>query len=129
MEKPILFYDGVCGLCDRSVQFLLKRDKAHKLHFSPLQGETAKTLLTTVQREQLASVVLWEDKKTYEKSQAMLRVLAIHLGWSWVKVFFYIPKPVSDFFYHLIADNRYHLFEKMDVCRLPTPEEKASFLP
>lgn len=129
----IVFYDGVCGLCDRTVQFLLKRDAAQTLKFAALQGETARQ--RTDLPNDLKSVAFLANYGTaqeqiYFRSDAALRMLnQIGSGWrvvSWLKI---VPRPIRDTIYDAIAKRRYRWFGKFDACRIPSPELRARFLP
>lgn len=129
--RQILFFDGVCGLCNWSIDFVLKRDNERRFQFAPLQGETAQVLLPPADVTNLSSMVLWRGGQTYKKSSAAVRVLW-QLGLFWRLVgtaIWLIPLPIRNLGYFLIATNRYRLFGKKESCRLPTPEERARFLP
>jgi predicted DCC family thiol-disulfide oxidoreductase YuxK len=129
----IVFYDGVCGLCDRTVQFLLKHDTAQRLKFAPLQGKTAKQ--RTDLPDDLRSIAFVTNRGTaqeqlYFRSEAVLQILK-QLGgfWrvvSWLRI---IPRLLRDSIYNAIAQRRYRWFGKFDVCRVPSPEVRARFLP
>ncbi len=125
--KPIIFFDGVCGLCNKSVDFLIVRDKKQIFLFAPLQGETAKQKLPPV--ADMESVVLLDEKGMHDKSTAALKIL-IRLGgiWKLSVIFFAVPKFIRDPIYNVIAKNRYKIFGKKESCRLPTPEERVRFL-
>ena len=104
----LIFFDGVCGLCNGFVDFILKVDKHKKFHFSPLQGALAKSKLSYEQITDLKSVVLASDNKVFIKSQAVLEILT-QLGGFWMlavvlKIF---PNFVLNIFYDLIAKYRY----------------------
>jgi len=132
-ENGLVFYDGLCGLCDRWVQFLLRHDPGQRLKFAPLQGETAR------QRNdlpaELRSVVFIVQPGTgqeqiYFRSEAALRLLD-HIGgvWrmvSWLRI---IPRPMRDWGYDVIARRRYQWFGKFAACRVPAPSFRARFLP
>ena len=128
---PIVLYDGVCGLCSRSVRFLIKRDHARRLRFAPLQGETAARLRAEHPAipETLESVVLVEDGRAHLRSKAFLRV-SRHLTrpWRWGWYFRWMPAFLLDLGYRLIAAVRYRIWGKVDLCELPAPEERARFL-
>lgn len=129
-NHPIVFFDGVCNLCNASVQWLIKRDQKHQFRFAPLQGETAKVhLKITDENATPQSVILFENGKVYQKSSAALRI-AVKLGFPWflAGIFFIIPRFFRDWVYDFIARNRYRWFGKQDACMIPTPELKALFL-
>jgi hypothetical protein len=129
-NHPIVFFDGVCNLCNASVQWLIKRDQKHQFRFAPLQGETAKMHLKITNGNDIPqSVILFENGKVYQKSTAALR-LAVKLGFPWflAGIFFIIPRFLRDWVYDYIARNRYRWFGKKDACMIPTPELKALFL-
>lgn len=130
-SRCILFFDGVCGLCSKSVDFVMERDKEGNFQFAPLQGETARQLLPKEYIEDLNSMVVLIDGVPFRKSSAVVRILW-HLGilWRAIGTFFWlIPLPVRDFGYSVIARNRYRFFGKHDACRMPKPNERARFLP
>jgi predicted DCC family thiol-disulfide oxidoreductase YuxK len=134
----VLFFDGVCGLCNRSVDFILSRDRRGAIRFAPLQGETAKRRPNAESREPKAvdsnfDTVIWSDSSAREfiRSAAAVRVLW-QLGGVWWLIgwlLWLIPLPLRDIGYRMIAANRYRLFGKKETCRMPTPAERARFLP
>lgn len=131
MTQPIILFDGVCNLCNKSVQFVLKKDKKKQFLFASLQGTTGQSLLEQYQlpRDQLTSFVLIENGKAYTRSAAALRVAKLlGGGWSLLYGFMITPPFVRDGVYNWIARNRYKWFGKMDSCWVPTPELKARFL-
>jgi len=128
-ENVILFFDGVCNLCNGFVDFSLKNSDDPNLKFASLQGETAQKLLPDEIVNDLDTVCLYVDGKTYTRSEAVAK-LAVHLKFpwrflNWIKVF---PRPVRDWGYKFVAKNRYNLFGKKETCRLPTPEERGRLL-
>ena len=127
--NSIVFYDGLCGLCDTAVQFLISVDTRHRLHFSPLQGETARHILSDIQRRRLDSLVFYYNGQTIEKSTAILSILKV-IGGPWVIVYglILIPRFMRDIAYDLIANNRYRLFGKFDQCKIPSPQQRSQFL-
>lgn len=128
-QKPILFFDGVCGLCNRFVDFVLRHDRRGVFLLAPLQGKTAERFLNRKDREDLDSVVLLLNGRPRYRSSAALRVIA-RLGgfWSLFGLFLLIPPPLRDWVYGLVARNRYRMFGKFETCRLPTPEERGRLL-
>lgn len=134
-DLHVVFYDGVCGLCDRTVQFLLRIDRQRILSFAPLQGTTAARLTAHDSRFDDARTILFvEDYGTARervsvRSTAVLRILA-RLGglWravSWLRV---IPRPLRDLAYRIVARYRYRWFGRFDSCRLPAAAIAARFL-
>jgi predicted DCC family thiol-disulfide oxidoreductase YuxK len=127
----VIFFDGVCGLCNRFVDFVIRRDSQSMFHFAPLQGETARKRLTEADVRDLKTVALVDASGTYRKSAAVLRVLA-GLGGFWrilSALLWAIPRPIRDLGYSWIAANRYAIFGKKEACRLPTTAERERFLP
>ncbi|MFZ1264246.1 MAG: thiol-disulfide oxidoreductase DCC family protein [Chitinophagaceae bacterium] len=130
-SSPIILFDGVCNFCNYWVNFAIKRDRKKKLRFTPLQGETAKRLLPeyTINPTSLSSVILIDNGKAYTQSSAAIRICK-HLNGGW-KLFYgliIIPKFVRDFFYNIIARNRYKWFGKKDQCMIPPADWKERFL-
>ncbi len=132
-DRPtnVLYFDGVCGLCNRSVDFILSRDRRGSIRFAPLQGETAKLRKNAVDTN--ISTVVWTDAhgRDFLRSAAAVRVLW-QLGGVWLLIgwlLWLIPLPLRDLGYRIIAMNRYRLFGKKETCRLPTAAERARFLP
>lgn len=130
-QPVIILFDGVCNLCNNSVQFILTRDSQRKFLFGSLQGEAGQALLKkfNLPADHFHSFVLIEGEKVYTKSTAALRV-AKHLkrGWQLLYGFIILPKFLRDGIYRWIANNRYKWFGKRDTCRVPTPQEKSRFL-
>ena len=135
-ERIVLFFDGVCALCNSWVDFLVRRDKRRQFRYAPLQGETFKALLAA--HPELAkydSLIVVHDRtdgsqEIHTHSRGPL-FLASRLGgfWSLARAGFIIPGFLSDAIYRLVARLRYSLFGKRDACRLPSPEERELFLP
>ena len=128
---PIVLYDGTCGLCHRSVQWLLRHERDHELQFAPLQGETAERL--RAQHPQiprtLESMVLIEDGRTHVRSRAFLHV-ARHLRapWRWAYAVRWLPGFLLDLGYRVIAAIRYRVWGRAELCDVPSPEHRARFL-
>jgi predicted DCC family thiol-disulfide oxidoreductase YuxK len=128
---PILLFDGLCNLCNGSVQFILKRDPNGIFRFASLQSEEAEALLEQYEDkpESLDSVVLLEGEELYARSDAALRVARRLTGlWPLLYAFILIPRPIRDSIYNWIARNRYRWFGKQDQCMMPRPEWKHRFL-
>ena len=130
-DTPVLFFDGVCGLCNRFVDFILRHDRRGALRLAPLQGATAESLSSADDRESLSSVVLQDGDRSFRRSAAVVRVLW-RLGVFWKvagTLMWLVPLPLRDLGYKLVAGNRYRLFGKKETCRMPTPEERDRLLP
>lgn len=131
MKEKIILFDGVCNLCNKSVQFVIEHDEQNYFKFASLQSNFGQTFLKENKLNQTTfdSIIYIEDDKYYTKSSAALKI-AKHLdkNISWLNYFSVVPKPIRDFFYNIIAKNRYKFFGKQESCWLPTKELKAKFL-
>ncbi|WP_375580530.1 thiol-disulfide oxidoreductase DCC family protein [Marivirga tractuosa] len=128
-EKPIIFFDGVCNLCNGAINFIIDRDKKGYFKFAPLQSEVAKKYIPQSVIEKTDSILYWDAGNLYSKSSAALRIAKKLDGfWKVFYVFIIIPKFIRDFVYDFIARNRYKWFGKRDSCRMPTKDIKNRFL-
>lgn len=129
---PIVLYDGTCGLCHKSVQWLLRHERDHELAFAPLQGQAAAALRTRHPDIpfEIETVVLIDGDRVYLRSKAFLHV-ARHLRapWRWAYAVRWFPAIVLDVLYRGIAAIRYRVWGRAEVCDLPAPEHRARFLP
>lgn len=127
---PIVLFDGVCNLCNRTVDFILKRDIKKQFRFAALQSETGEQIKTKLSiPEEIDSVVLiYEGKVFYESDAALEIARLLPAPWKWAMVFKMAPATWRNSIYRWIARNRYHWFGKKTVCRVPTNEEKTVFL-
>jgi len=130
-NHSIILFDGVCNLCNGSVNFIMDRDTEDEFRFGALQSDAGQRLLDIhqIDRATTDSVILIEDNKPYTYSSAALRI-ARKLGgiWSIAYVFIVVPRILRDPLYKLVARNRYRMFGKSDVCRIPTPETAIKFI-
>ncbi len=130
-DKPLILFDGVCNLCNASVQFIIKRDIENKFLFASLQSETGQNVLKHFGYDLKAykTVMLLQNKEIYTKSTAALRILRQLKGfWKFLYIFIAIPSPIRDLLYNFVASNRYRFFGKQEYCMLPSTELKAKFL-
>ena len=125
-SSKIIFFDGVCNLCNNFVDYLITKKQINDYKFSSIQGETSKQFLNSETIKKLNTVVVYIDGKTLVRSTAALHLLSL-INPIW-KVFWIFPAPLRDIGYRLISRFRYSLFGKRDTCRLPTKEEEARFL-
>src|SRR5258705_7894488 len=132
-SNPILLYDGVCGLCNHLVQFLLKRDTHDRFRFASLQSEFARNLLTRhgADPHDLDTVYVvndygQSDESLLARSDAVLYMLD-QLGgvWKLAGVGRVLPKALRDAVYKIVARNRYRVFGKHESCVLPAPKHRA----
>lgn len=129
-QHKIIFFDGVCVLCNRVVDFLLKHDRKKFLKFAALQSELAKSLVRTRENSpDEESVIYFDSGKIFYRSDAVIRI-ADYLGfpYSSIKIACLLPVPVRDAIYNYIARKRYHGFGKRDSCRLPDEETRGRIL-
>lgn len=129
-DDSIVFFDGVCGFCNRSVNALMNRDRHRRLRFAPLQGTTAQRLLAPEFTSQLDTLVYVKKGQTYTRSTAVVQILWTIGGISAVAavLLWLIPKPLRNLGYRGFARVRYRLFGKHESCRLPTAEERGLIL-
>ena len=136
MSNLIILYDGVCGLCNRLNQFLLKRDHQDRLLFASLQGELARKILERhgADPTDLDTVYVVENYDTpnerlFKRSDAILRVVTELDGvWKIASVGKVLPRTIRDLFYKVVAGNRYRVFGKYDTCMMPDPKYRRKFL-
>ena len=127
----VVFFDGVCGLCNVSVDFILARDTRLRFQFSPLQGETARQVLSPADLQHLDTIILQTASGTSRRSAAVVRILWELPGlWPMVGwLLWVVPGPLRDLGYRIVSANRLRWFGQKETCRLPTPEEHERFLP
>lgn len=129
--NPILLFDGVCNLCNQSVQFIIKHDKQGLFRFAALQSDIGKAMLEKHQLplDNLDTVVLIMNGKAYTRSSAALQVLRqLGFPWSLMTAFLILPKRFRDLVYDFIAKNRYRWFGQQESCMMPTAELRGRFL-
>ncbi len=135
--KNIVFFDGVCSFCNRSIDFLIRHDKHGQLHYAPLQGETYAQLQAQHPELESAKSMILAQQQAGEsslrisiRSSAVLRALALlPRPWCWARFLLVIPRFIRDTVYLAIARVRYKLFGRRETCRIPTAEERGLFLP
>lgn len=132
LDKKIILFDGVCHLCNASVQFLLKRDHKDQFRFVALQSALGQELLhhLALSTTALDRIIVYEGADTYfEKSEAVLRLL-VSLGgvYSMARILQLLPNWICNPVYDWVARNRYRWFGTHPVCRVPTAAEQSKFL-
>ena len=129
--NPVILFDGVCNLCNSSVQFIIRHDKKKQFRFASLQGHTGQALLQqfNLPATHFNSFVLIEGNRLFTESTAALRVFKTLGGvWSLLYGCIIIPAFIRNAIYRLIAKNRYKWFGKRASCMVPPPGVQSMFL-
>jgi len=130
-HNHIVFFDGICNLCNSTIDFLVRNNPNENLKFSSLQSEFTRKFLAeySINLNQLSTIYFYENGQLYKKSKAAFHI-AQHLNapYRYLNFFSFLPEGFTNFFYDLIAKNRYRLFGKKETCRIPTEAELSRFL-
>lgn len=133
-DKKIIFFDGVCNLCNNFIDQIIKKDKKKIIYYSSLQADVTKDLLkpfnVEVTDKTMSTIFFYENGKLFKQSTAVLKVYT-NLGSGYkiaAKLLLVIPSFIRNLVYNFIAKNRYRFFGKKETCRLPTKEEKNQFI-
>jgi predicted DCC family thiol-disulfide oxidoreductase YuxK len=130
--RPLLLYDGTCGLCDRSVQFVLRRDRAGRFRFAALQSEPARRLVAELELdpEAVDSMILVDERGVASRESTGALRTAARLGWPWraLAAGLVVPRVLRDPVYRFIAKRRFRWFGEVEACRLPGVGERERFL-
>lgn len=128
--KKIVFFDGVCHLCNGFVDLVISQDTTRSYLFAPLQGTTAAEILPLKDREALDTVIYFESGILSYRSSAILKILeglgGFYRTFALLRI---LPESWCDFFYNFLAKNRYAWFGQRDFCRIPTAQERDYLLP
>jgi predicted DCC family thiol-disulfide oxidoreductase YuxK len=130
-NHPIILFDGVCNLCNRSVQFIIDRDKDKVFSFAPLQSEKAEEILEEYSIDQdLDTLILIKDDEMFTKSSAYVEILKeLGTGWKIFSLFLgFFPVFLTDIGYDVVARFRYKVFGKRQKCMVPSEDVKNRFL-
>ncbi len=130
-SKPIVLFDGVCNLCNSTVQFIIKHDPEAKILFSSLQGNFGQNTLRKhgLQTDNFDTFLFIKEGQIYDRSSAFLQMSAeLQRPYKYLQFLSFVPKPIRDGVYSLISKNRYRLFGKSKVCMIPSKELKSRFL-
>ncbi len=129
--SPIIFFDGVCNLCNAAVQWVVAHDRRNAFSFASLQSRAAESVLHDAQAHQMLpdSIVLVDARGVHTKSDAAIRIARrIGFPWSLAAAFVLVPRPLRDGLYALVARNRYRWFGRRESCMVPTPEQRSRWL-
>lgn len=127
----VVLFDGVCNLCNSSVNWIIDHDKRNEFRFASLQSDYGQQVINkfNLQGDYLNTVILVDGDRLYTRSAAVLKIAGIIGGvWGLLTVFLIVPAFIRDIVYNFIARNRYKWFGKKESCRIPTPELKSKFL-
>ena len=134
MSQPVLLYDGLCGFCNTTVQFILGHEAMHSLRFAPLQGTFAAGVIERHPELKAVDSLVWVEGAVAEervrvRSSAALRV-AWYMGgfWRLVMVLWVIPRPLRDFAYDQFARRRFKFFGRYGSCPVPARAVRDRFL-
>jgi len=130
-DRPVVIFDGFCGLCARSVQFVLRHDRAGNFRFLPAQSKLGTAIYRHygLAADDYETVILLAGGQLHIASDAALGVLGrLPAPWSTLKLAQVVPRAIRDFVYRLIARHRMRFFGRTEACYLPTPEQRGRFL-
>ena len=131
-NKKIVFFDGVCKFCNSTVDFIWNNNKKRNLYYASLQSDFSKDKLLNsgIKDFDLKTIYYSDGKKVFEKSHAVFIILKSLDGVYPIlgKIGLLLPRYISDFFYDIIAKNRYKIMGKQETCRIPNKEEEEYFL-
>lgn len=127
----VIFFDGVCNLCNASVNYIIDADKNKVFRFSSLQSAYGQQTVQQfrLQDNYLDTVVVTNGKQVFVRSDAFLQIAGLLGGWyKLFTILKWIPRPIRDFFYRIVARNRYQWFGQRDTCRVPEPHLVERFI-
>lgn len=130
-NSKIIFFDGECNLCNRSVQFIIKRDSKGVFKFASQASEIGEKLIKQYRIPgQIDSIILVDENRIYLESDAVLRICKDLDGlWKLLSIFLIIPKRIRNMIYQVVAKNRHKWFSNNESsCMLPSPDMKKRFL-
>ncbi len=127
----IIIFDGICNFCNSSVNFIIERDHKNSFKFAPMQSEIGQQMLAAhnISSDNIDTFLLVKNNEALIKSDAAIAITKeLKRPWNHLIILRTIPRPIRDYFYSLIARNRYQWFGKREHCMIPTPELQDKFL-
>lgn len=137
-DRPVVIFDGVCNLCNGTVDFIIRHDRDGLFLFTASQDAAGAQILAEAAKGSEAvdhdglsdSVFLWHNGQLHERSAAILGIARkLPFPWRLLAAGIIVPPTVRNWLYDLVARNRYRWFGQKDTCRIPTPAERDRFLP
>lgn len=130
MSKSIIYFDGVCNLCNKAIALIIRYDKEDKFLFCSLQSARgmAFSKLHNFPILEPNSILLDNNIKVFSKSEAVFEILRFLPSLRFISLLKFLPKFISDWFYDIIAKNRYRIFGRTNDCMIPDNKIKAKFL-
>jgi len=131
LQYHIILFDGICNLCNSSIQFIIRHDKKGKFRFASLQSDFGKMQIkkNQIDTSKTDSVIYIYNNKAYIQSDAALKIVRqLNSAWPFLYILIVIPKFLRNWIYNYIAKNRYKWFGKKESCMIPNPELKSRFL-
>ena len=129
MPDKIIFFDGVCNLCNRLVIFIIKRDRNRIFKFASLQSAKAEEMGIIQKDKTLNTIIFLSENKLYQKSSAVLHICKeLPFPWPLLYGFIIVPRFIRDSVYNFVAANRYKWFGKKDQCMVPSENIEERFL-
>ena len=131
-RQPLILFDGVCNLCQSSVQFVIRNDSAEQFRFAALQSDIAQSILReySYAHDELSSMLVLIEGELYRESRAALEI-AKRLDWPWPLCYylaFWVPAFIADRIYRFVGKRRYRWFGKKEECWIPDPGLAARFV-
>jgi predicted DCC family thiol-disulfide oxidoreductase YuxK len=126
----VILFDGTCAFCEGSVRFIAARDDGY-FKFGASQNPEGQQLLARhgTSREAAKSLILIEDGQVYLRSTAALRIVRhMRAPWRWAAVLLWVPLPIRDAVYRMVASIRYHIAGRSNACEIPPPEIRARLI-
>jgi len=130
-NQSIVLYDGICNFCNSSVNFIIRHERQSELKFASLQSAFGQNVLHSYSEKtnDFESIVFIHNNVIFKKSKAVFEISKfLKPPWNWLAVFQVFPRFITDFFYDVIAKNRYAIFGKSDTCTIPTSALRSRFL-
>ena len=131
-HKKLILFDGVCNLCNHSVQYVIKHDKENLFMFTALQSDSGKEVIEAfkIDTNKVDSILLYDSENgiSYKSTAALKIASKLRFPRNLMSVFFIIPPFIRNWVYDFIAKNRYKWYGKREACMIPTPELKSKFL-